>query len=325
MDRLTRLAELAVGFGANVQPGQIVRITCEVWHLEVARAVAEAAYRHAARFVDVDLADPYVQRARVLYGPSDGYLPRWRETRIRELDEERGANIKITGPTAPGLFDDLDPARLATATGPQRSLAWHEVEYRVNNTVVPGPTLPWAQSLRPDLAAADALDALWDDITVACRLDAADPVAAWRARFDQLRTQAELLNSLPLDAVRLRGPGTDLLVGLPASARWEHAGTVNERGIDHAWNVPSEEVYTVHDRTRVHGHARLTRPALVAGRLVDGVELSFRDGRAIDASGGPGVEALREFIARDPGNARLGELALVDADSRVAQTRQTSG
>ena len=44
-DRSRRLAELAVRFGANVQPGQIVGVTTYVDKEELARAVADAAYR----------------------------------------------------------------------------------------------------------------------------------------------------------------------------------------------------------------------------------------------------------------------------------------
>jgi hypothetical protein len=66
---------------------------------------------------------------------------------------------------------------------PPHSAAWREVEYRVNNTIVPGPTVAWARRLRPELAPDEALDALWGDIAVVCRLDQPDPVAAWRRRF----------------------------------------------------------------------------------------------------------------------------------------------
>ncbi|MGO9958708.1 MAG: aminopeptidase [Solirubrobacteraceae bacterium] len=63
MNAVERLAELAVRFGANVRPGQVVGVKCEVGHLEVARAVAGAAYRGGARFVDVEIDDPELRTA----------------------------------------------------------------------------------------------------------------------------------------------------------------------------------------------------------------------------------------------------------------------
>ena len=50
-----------------------------------------------------------------------------------------------------------------------------------------------------------------------------------------------------------------------------------------------------------------------------------RERTVTEVRGPPEVSALREFVARDPGTARLGELALVDADSRVASLGQTFG
>lgn len=82
-----------------------------------------------------------------------------------------------------------------------------------------------------------------------------------------MRARARALTALKLDAVRLRGPGTDLLVGLPPTARWEPPTHVNARGIERVWNLPSEEVYTVPNRERADGYIRLTSPAVVGGRL----------------------------------------------------------
>ena len=195
----------------------------------------------------------------------------------------------------------------------------------MNNTVIAGPTEPAARASRPDLPPADALAALWDDVTVACRLDEPDPIAVWRARFAELRERADALTALRRATVRLHGPGTDLVVGLPPTARWVPPLHVNRRGLEHVWNLPSEEIYTAPDRDRVEGHTRLTSPAVVAGRLVHDVTLTFRGGRVTEVSGSGGVDALRAFIARDEGTARLGELALVDGASAVGSLGRTFG
>lgn len=325
-DLAGRLGDLAVSVAANVRPGQVVRVHAEVAHIELVRAVAASAYRHGARYVDVDLDDPHVESARIRYGPTgeQPYLPAWADARLRELDAQEGANVRITGPTALGLLDDLDPEDVVRATAPRRRV-WREIEYRVNNTIVPGPNLGWARVLHPDLPPDAALDALWGQIARACRLDQPDPSAAWRARFAWLAERAAALSALHLDAVRLHGPGTDLVVGLPPSARWEPPTQINHRSVEHAWNLPSEEVYTSPDRARAHGRVRLTRPAVVGGRLIDDVRLTFDHGQVTEVTGGPGVEALRAFVARDAGTSRLGELALVDRDSAVAAVRQTFG
>ena len=116
---------------------------------------------------------------------------------------------------------------------------------------------------------------------------------------------------------KLTGPGTDLRIGLLPTARWEPPTNVNAHGIEHAWNLPSEEVYTVPDPDRVDGHVTLTRPALVNATLIPGIELTFQHGRVVKLSAPGKAQALREYIDRDPGTGRLEELALVDGDSAV--------
>lgn len=326
MELTKRLAHLAVGLGAGVQPGQLVRVSAEVGQEPTVRAVADAAYRAGARFVDLNLFDPIVQRARVLHAPSDALelIPDWEVDRLRMLGEEGGASIKLAGPTAPGAFDDLDPARLGRVTLPSLP-QWREVELLVNWTVVPSPTAGWAQALRPDVSSEEAFDALWDDVAYACRLDCQDPVRAWRDRLAQLRARAEALNEIQLDSVRMVGPGTDIQIGLLRDAHWEHPVMVSDRGIEHVPNLPTEEVFTVPDPTRVSGCVRLTRPVAVAGRLVKDVTLEFESGRLSAIDGSAGVEVLREFVSRDEGTSRLGELALVDDSSRVGRLGRTFG
>jgi aminopeptidase len=202
---------------------------------------------------------------------------------------------------------------------------WRDAERVVNWTVIPAATPGWAKQLRPQLADDDALCALWSDIAHACRLDEPDPKAAWRQRLDALRRRAEWLTAMELDAIHLQGPGTDLTIGLMQGVRWERPQMATPQGIEFVPNPPTGEVYTTPDPARVDGHVQLTRPALIGGRLIDDVGLWFSGGRVVDISGPPEVSALREFTARDAGAARLGELALVDADSRVARLGQTFG
>ena len=67
-DELTgRLAGLAVDFGANLQPGQLLFVQAEPAHAPLVRAVAAAAYRRGATFVDAFYFDPWVKRARIAY------------------------------------------------------------------------------------------------------------------------------------------------------------------------------------------------------------------------------------------------------------------
>lgn len=325
-DLIKALADLAVGVGANVQPGQHVEVSGETGHLEVVRTITAAAYARGAEFVDVEISDPLVQAARIAAAPqaSLNHVPGWEGERVRSLVERGGASILVTGPTCPGLFDGFDPRRVALASlGP--SAEWRDATRAINWTIVPAATEGWAAELRPQLPIDEALKALWADIAAVCRLDEPDPAAAWEERMAALRERAAWLTARELHAVRFEGPGTDLTIGLMEGVRWERAEMVTPGGVQFVPNLPTEEVYTTPDSARVNGHVRLTRPVVIGGRRIEDVSLRFAEGRVVEIDGPPEAEALREFVARDDGTARLGELALVDADSRVARLGQTFG
>ena len=114
---LERLADLAINFGSNVQPGQIVAIGAEPGQEPIARAVAESAYKAGAKYVEVSYFDPYVKQARIRHAAEDtlDFVPPWLGERVLELGRQHAARIGLSGLVNPGLFDDLDPARLAPA------------------------------------------------------------------------------------------------------------------------------------------------------------------------------------------------------------------
>src|SRR3954453_3980741 len=68
---LARFAQLAVDFGANVQPGQVVSLSGAPGQERLPRAIAEQAYVKGAKFVDLAWFDPWIKRARIEHAPDD--------------------------------------------------------------------------------------------------------------------------------------------------------------------------------------------------------------------------------------------------------------
>jgi aminopeptidase len=93
-------------------------------------------------------------------------------------------------------------------------------------------------------------------------------------------------------------------------------------GLNYIANLPTEEVFTAPDRTRTTGTVRATRPILVYGGLVDGLELEFTDGRVTRVTAKEGEDLVREHMQKDEGASFLGEVALVDGTSPVGKANQ---
>jgi len=319
-DMERRLAELVVTAGANVQQGQIVSIGSEPGKERLTRAVADAAYRSGARFVDVNYFDPWVKRSRLLHAAQDtlDFVPSWYGERILALGDQRCARIGLSGNAAPGLLDDLDPTRAG-----KDMLPWVEEAAKVvgdattNWTICPSPTAGWAGLVYPELEPDAALERLWEQIAHVCLLDEPDPTAAWTERFDELGAVAGRLTERRFDALHFEGPGTDLEVGLLPHSRWLAARMETVDGIVHLPNLPSEEVFTTPDPRRAEGTVTATKPLDLQGTTVRGLRVRFEAGRAVEIDADTGAEALRARAARDDGAARLGEVALVDGDGRI--------
>ena len=318
---LARLAETAVQLGANVQPGQILRVAAELGEEELVRAVAAAAYQSGARFVDAQYFDPHVKRARIELAADDtlDFVPSWYGERLLAHARERGAAVSLAGLASPGALAGLDPERAGRDQLPFLREIMPVVNGRtVNWTIIPAPTQPWAKVVYPDLEGDAALARLWSAVEHVCRLDEPDPVAAWEARMDKLRAVAGQITSMGLDAVHLEGPGTDLKVGLLPGSIWLAASLTTVGGIRHYPNVPTEEVFTTPDPERAEGVVRSTRPlALTDGTLIRGLEVRFENGRAAEITAEEGADIMRRRAAFDEGASGLGEVALVDRESRI--------
>jgi len=319
-ETLTRFADLVVGFGANVQRDQIVAIGAEIGKERVTRALAASAYRHGARFVDVAYFDMHLKRARAIEAREEtlDFVPSWYGERVLELGRQRCARIGLTGPAAPGLMDDVDPARAGRDQLPFLPESGVVVNERTTNwTAVPCPTAAWAQLVYPDRAPDEAEAALWEAILHVCRLDEADPVAAWRSRAETLIDAAARLTQRRFSALRFRGPGTDLEVGLLPTSAWLAARFETVDGIVHMPNLPSEEIFSAPDPQRCEGVVRATKPLVLGGSIIRGLEAEFRAGAVVRVDAEEGADVLRAYVARDAGAARLGEVALVDGDGRI--------
>jgi aminopeptidase len=318
-----RLAELLVGFGANLQSGQILGVTAYLGMEDAARAVARAAYKRGAKYVDVFWWDQLVKRARLELADDEtlDYIPPWLEQRMEWLSDERAARVTLTG-TSAGVFDGIDPARTGRDSLPYISAVPRIVNERTTNwTAGPCPNIGWAERVHPELEPEAALDKLWEEITYVLRLDTEDPVEAWQERMKVIVASADRMTDRRFDSLHLKGAGTDLTIGLLPSSKWLGADFSTADGITHYPNLPTEEVFTTPDPERVDGHVSATMPLELYGSYMNGIRIEFEGGRAVKVDADEGADALRATVAKDDGASRLGEIALVDKEGRIGPLR----
>jgi aminopeptidase len=319
-DRFDALAELAV-HGANVQPGQAVAVSATTGQEALARAVAKAAYRRGAIFVDVAYFDPYVKRTRIEHADPETltFVPPWYGTRVNMLAERGDARIALAGVVDPDVFAGIDPALLGRDQLPALKETARIIGERSTNwTIVPCPHPAWARLVYPELDESAAYERLWQELIHVLRLDEPDPTAAWDERVASLRRSADALSAHRFDAVELSGPGTELTVGLFPSSTWWAGDFRTRNDLRHLPNLPTEEVFTTPDPARTQGHVTSTKPLVLKdGTIVRGLRVTFEGGSAVEVAADENEGAIRTRTAVDEGATRLGELALVDRQGRI--------
>ena len=108
------------------------------------------------------------------------------------------------------------------------------------------------------------------------------------------------------DAIELRGPGTELSIGMLPTHRWWAADFTRADGLRHLPNLPTEEVFTTPDPLRTSGHVTSTKPlALRDGTIVRGLRVRFENGMAVEIDADANADALSSLLEIDPG-ARSG-------------------
>ena len=332
MSLLTSYGELAVRIALNLQPGQRLLIIgplanggCSLDAAPLVRAVAEQAYRAGASYVEALWGDESLVTARFRHAAPDTFdrFSRWLPDALLAHARAGDAVLSIYA-NDPDLLKSEDPA---TVGGVQQVVGRAVRPFRelmstnaTNWAVIAAPSPAWAEVVFPNLPREQQTPRLWDAIAALVRLDRPDPVAAWNDHLDALAARRDRLNDKRYHALRYRGPGTDLTIGLAPGHVWVSGRSTSGHGIPFTANLPTEEVFTMPHRDRVHGTVRSTKPLSYGGVLIEDFSMRFENGRIVQVTARQGQSVLENLVATDDGAARLGEVALVPHSSPISQS-----
>ncbi len=329
---LETYGDLAVKIGLNLRAGQRLLIIgplanggVSLQAAPLVRHIAASAYRAGAELVEAVWGDESLQLIRFHHAPRESFsqYSNWLPKALVEHVEAGHAVLSVSANDPDHLAGQspelIGALQLATARSvrPFRELISRNA---TNWSVVAAADAGWAAKVFPRLPPSEQMQKLWDAIVRLCRLDCEDPIAAWQAHLDALVERRDDLNRKRYDALRYRGPGTDLTIGLPTGHIWVSGQSLSRAGILFAPNLPTEEVFTIAHKDRVDGTVRSTKPLSHGGTLIEDFSLRFARGRVVEIKAAKGEQMLRQLMGTDEGAAHLGEVALVPHSSPVAQS-----
>lgn len=327
-EKLAKYAEAIVKVGLNLRAGQRLIITLAVnrgvplQFAPLVREIAKAAYGVGAKFVDVIWGDEEMLKIRAQHAPKDSFdeYSTWTVQGIMKMLENGDALLSISG-VNPDLLGSLDPEVVGkmqhTHLVNLEPITKLVTTNASNWCVVAAAGQEWAQKIFPDLSPKKAQEKLWDAIFETTRIDQLDPIAAWEDHIVALRNRANYLQSKQYTGLHYKAPGTDFTLGLPNGHKWISAQSLAQNGVAFTANMPTEEVFTLPDRTKADGVITATFPLSYGGTLIEDFQVTFENGRITNVTAKKGEAALKKLVDTDEGSHRLGEVALVPASSPI--------
>jgi aminopeptidase len=294
--RIQKLASIILDYSTQVQPGERVAIRSST----LAEPLVSALYTQTLkRGGHPQLLLELPDHDRRLFDHANDAQLDFTPTFTRLAVEEFEVYIRIRSEADPRALNDVEPSRqnrwqkarspilgAQLRRGADRSLKWLSTLF---------PTQGYAAQ------AGMALPDFEDFVYRACHVDdtTPDPVAHWQ---EVRKRQGAFTSRLEgHDQVKLRGPNVDLSL----SIKGRHF--LNASGMN---NMPDGEVYTGPVENSVEGWVRYTYPAIYQGRVVEGVELHFEEGRVVKAVAGANQSFLLATLDTDPGARYVGEFAI---------------
>ncbi|GAB4068940.1 aminopeptidase [Ancylobacter sonchi] len=324
-ERLDRLGRVAVEVGLGLKPGQELVITASLDALPLVRRITEHAYKAGATLVTTLFSDEEatLMRFRNASDSSFDTASGWLYEGMANAFKGGAARLAIAGEN-PSLLAHEDAEKVSRANR-ARSKAYMPAlsliaGFDINWTIVSYASPAWAKAMFPDDPEDIAVAKLWHAIFAASRVDTPDPVAAWEAHNEELNKRTALLNDKRYAALRFRGPGTDLTVGLADEHEWAGGASVAKNGVVCNANIPTEEVFTTPHKLRVSGHVASTKPLSYQGTLIKDIRVRFEEGRIVEAQAASGLDVLSKVLDTDEGSRRLGEVALVPHSSPISKS-----
>ncbi len=294
--RVEKMARVLVDYSVNIQPGDRVMVEASL--------LAEPLVREVYRRILERGGHPHLllslpDQDEIFFAEASNeqldFVPALHQYSVEQFD----ARIRIYSEANTRALTRVDPVRMA-----RRQKALAAVQGTVFRRAGEG-SLRWISTQYPTLAYAMEAEMGWNEyqdfVFNACHVDdqTPDPVAYWQSVGESQRRYIQRLEGH--QRVELKGPDVDLQLSIQGRT------FLNSCGIH---NLPDGEIYTGPVEDSVEGWVRYTYPAVYAGQMVEGVELTFEKGRVVKASARVNEELLHQMLESDAGAKYVGEFAI---------------
>ena len=292
--RIEKLARILVDHSTRIVPGDRVAIEATTAAAPLVSAVYKRVLERGGQpHLLLDLPD----QEEILFATASDAQLDFTPTFRRLAYEQFESRIRISSSTNTRGLSSVDPARQKRRQAALSPIMAAQFKRGADET------LKWVSTAFPTegyaMEAEMGLHAFEDFVYNACHAQEDDPVAYWNSIKEKQAKSMALLTGH--DQVKLRGPNVDLSLSVKGRTFINCYGT---------HNMPDGEIFTGPVENSVNGWVHFTFPAIINGVMVEGVELTFKDGKVEKATAKKNQAFLLEMIASDAGSSYVGEFAI---------------
>lgn len=327
-DKLRNYAKVVIERGINVQKGMPLVINTSTEAMDFVRLLTELAYERGASEVIVRIRDDECDRMSAMMMSEEAikHAPEWKLDMMLDFAERKAGFLSVAAPN-PSLMKDVDPERIKLMRSVNANLMKPFQKYTMNDInpwcVICIPSKAWADKVLPDVAEEKRVEELWDLIFKIVRVDGADPDKAWDEFENTIQEKAKYLNEMQFEKLHYRSKlGTDLTIEKPKKHLWIGGSSMSETGVRFTANIPTEEIFSAPKRDGVNGIVYATKPLSLSGKLVENFSLRFENGKCVEVKAEKNQKLLEDLIATDENACMLGEVALVQNDSPISNSKR---
>lgn len=327
-DKLRNYAKVVIERGINVQKGMPLVINTSTEAMDFVRLLTELAYERGASEVIVRIQDDECNRMSAMMMSEEAikHAPEWKLDMMLDYAHRKAGFLSVSAPN-PGLMKDVAPERLMLMRSVNANLMKPFQKYTMNDInpwcVVAVPSKAWADKVLPDVPEEKRIEELWDLIFKIVRVDGADPDKAWDDFENTIQEKAKYLNDMQFDKLHYSSKlGTDLTIEMPKNHLWIGGSSMSETGVRFTANIPTEEIFSAPKRDGVNGIVYATKPLSLSGKLVENFSLRFENGKCVEVKAEKNQKLLEDLIATDENACMLGEVALVQNDSPISNSKR---
>ena len=318
-----KYAKLLLERGLYIKKGEPLVINAPIEAIDFIRVLTEVACLLGVNDIYYDWYDDELKHTQLKYYNEDAIKnSRFWNKEIHDEYAKKGAAFLFLTSYTPDIMDDIEANKMKIAS--EQSLYTRKLyrEMQSNNQVdwciASVATESWGKLLFPN--DNNPKEKLLETIFDICLVNEDDPIAAWDKKMKQNKEECNKLNDLNIKSLHYENSlGTDLTIELSNHAIW-CGGSSYINGRTPIVNMPTEEVFTTPNKFKTNGIVYTSKPLIHSGVIIKDICLEFKDGKVVNYKASSGQDELKNIIETDSESNMLGECALVDKNSKIAES-----